>query len=160
MISKKDMLIISSLRKNARIMLIISSLRKNARMNLTSMARKTGIPVSTIFDKIKGFQNNIVTKHTTLINFDLLGYNTRANIILKVNKEDKELLKQYLIKSQNINSFYRINNGFDFMIEGIFRNIKEMEEFLEKLEERFNIEKKEYFYVIDEIKLKTKHLYS
>ena len=38
------------------------------------------------------------------------------------------------------------------MIEAIFRNIKEMEEFLEKLEERFNIEQKEYFYVIDELK--------
>ncbi len=139
MISKKDML-------------IISSLRKNARMNLTSMSRKTGIPVSTIFDKIKCFQNDIVTKHTTLINFDLLGYNTRTKIILKVNKEDKEALKQYLTKNQNINSLYRINNGFDFMIEGVFRNIKEMEEFLEKIEERFNIEQKEYFYVIDELK--------
>ena len=121
-------------------------------MNLTKMAKKTGIPVSTIFDKIRGFQNNIVTKHTTLINFDLLGYNTRSKILLKVGKEDKEVLKAYLLKNHNINSFYRINNGYDFMIEGIFRNIKEMEEFLEDLEEKFTIEKKEYFYIIDDMK--------
>ncbi len=121
-------------------------------MNLTKMAKKTGIPVSTIFDKIRGFQNNIVTKHTTLINFDLLGYNTRSKILLKVGKEDKEALKAYLLKNHNINSFYRINNGYDFMIEGIFKNIKEMEEFLENLEGKFTIEKKEYFYIIDDMK--------
>ncbi|MCK5630482.1 MAG: hypothetical protein KAI26_07725 [Nanoarchaeota archaeon] len=137
---------------NKKDMLIISNLRKDARMNLTKMAKKTGIPVSTIFDKIRGFQNNIVTKHTTLINFDLLGYNTRSKILLKVGKEDKEALKAYLLKNHNINSFYRINNGYDFMIEGIFKNIKEMEEFLENLEGKFTIEKKEYFYIIDDMK--------
>ena len=137
---------------NKKDMMIISNLRKDARMNLTKMAKKTGIPVSTIFDKIRGFQNNIVTKHTTLINFDLLGYNTRSKILLKVGKEDKEVLKAYLLKNHNINSFYRINNGYDFMIEGIFKNIKEMEEFLENLEEKFTIEKKEYFYIIDDMK--------
>ena len=121
-------------------------------MNLTKMARKTGIPVSTIFDKIKGYKGNLVTKHTTLIDFDALGYNTKANIMLKVNKEDKAQLKEYLMKIQCVNSFYRINNGYDFMIEGIFRNIMEMEEFLEKLEEKFAIEKKESFYIIDSLK--------
>ena len=137
---------------NKKDMMIISNLRKDARMNLTKMAKKTGIPVSTIFDKIKGYKGNLVTKHTTLINFDLLGYNTRAKIILKVSKEDKDEIKSYLLKNQNVNSFYRINNGFDFMIEGIFRNIMEMEEFLEILEEQFTIEKKEYFYIIDDLK--------
>ena len=121
-------------------------------MNLTKIARKTGIPVSTIFDKIKSYKGNVVTKHTTLINFDLLGYNTRAKIILKVNKEDKEALKTYLLKNHHLNSFYKINNGYDFMIEGIFKNIKDMEEFLEILEEKFTIEKKEYFYIIDDLK--------
>ena len=137
---------------NKKDMMIISNLRKDARMNLTKMAKKTGIPVSTIFVKIRGFQNNIVTKHTKLINFDLLGYNTRSKILLKAGKEDKEMLKAYLLKNHNINSFYRINNGYDFMIEGIFKNIKEMEEFLENLEEKFTIEKKEYFYIIDDMK--------
>ena len=132
--------------------MIISNLRKDARMNLTKMARKTGIPVSTIFDKIQGYKDNIVTKHTTLINFDMLGYNTRSKILLKAGKEDREALKAYLLKDHNVNSFYRINNGYDFMIEGIFRNIKEMEEFLENLEEKFTIEKKEYFYIIDDMK--------
>ena len=137
---------------NKKDILIISHLRKDARMNLTKMAKKTGIPVSTIFDKIKSYKGNLVTKHTTLIDFDALGYNTKANIMLKVNKEDKIQLKEYLLKNHSVNSFYRINNGFDFMLEGIFQNIMEMEEFLEKLQERFRIEKTEYFYIIDSLK--------
>ncbi|MEA3514002.1 MAG: Lrp/AsnC family transcriptional regulator [Nanoarchaeota archaeon] len=139
MVTKKDLL-------------IISNLRQDARMNLTKMSRNTRIPISTIFDKIKSYNGNIVRKHVALIDFEKLGYNTRAKIILKVNKEDKVALKNYLVKDFNVNSVYRINNGYDFMIETIFQNIKAMEEFLEKLEERFRIEQKEYFYIIDDLK--------
>lgn len=139
MVTKKDLL-------------IISNLRQDARMNLTKMSRNTRIPISTIFDKIKSYNGNIVRKHVALIDFEKLGYNTRAKIILKVNKEDKVALKNYLMKDFNVNSVYRINNGYDFMIETIFQNIKAMEEFLEKLEERFRIEQKEYFYIIDDLK--------
>ncbi|MEA3515257.1 MAG: Lrp/AsnC family transcriptional regulator [Nanoarchaeota archaeon] len=139
MISKKDMM-------------ILSSLRKDARMNLTKMARKTGIPVSTIFDKIKGYKGNLVTKHTTLINFDLIGYNTRAKVILKVKKEDKTAMKGYLFKNQNVNSFYRVNNGYDFMFEAVFRNLKETEEFIEAIEEKFGIIEKQVFYITEDVK--------
>ena len=133
-------------------MMIISSLRKDARMNLTKMAKDTGIPVSTIFDKIRGYKGNIVTKHTTLINFDLLGYNTRANIILKVNKEDKAAMKGFLFNNPNVNSFYKVNNGYDFMFEAVFRNLKETEEFIEAIEEKFGIIEKQVFYITEDVK--------
>jgi len=37
------------------------------------------------------------------------------------------------------------------MVEGIFKNIKDLEEFIETLEDRFKIKSKQVYYVIEEI---------
>ncbi len=131
---------------------ILTNLRHDARMSLTKMSKKTSIPISTIFDRIKIFQDNVIKKHTSLIDFNYLGYSTRANIMLLVDKKDKEAIKDFLLKHQSINSVYKVNNGYDFMIEGVFKQIKEMEDFLEQLEQRFTIVDKKSFFIIDEIK--------
>ena len=137
---------------NKKDLKIISHLRNNARMPLTKMSRKTQIPVSTIFDRMKLHEEGLIIKHTCLLDFSKLGFNTRANINLKVDREDKEALKDFLQKQDCINSIYRINNGFDFMIEGVFRQIKDMEEFLDNIEQKFKIQDKKSFFIIEDLK--------
>ena len=137
---------------NKKDLKIIAHLRQNARMPLTKMSRRTQIPVSTIFDRLKLNENSLIVKHTSLLDFTKLGYNTRANITLRVDREDKEALREYLLKNQSVNSVYKINNGFDFMIEGVFRQIKDMEDFIENLEKRFKIIDKKSFFIIEDIK--------
>ncbi len=140
---------------NKKDLLIVSYLRKNARETLTNMSKKTKIPISTIYEKLRTQNGGIIKKHTSLIDFNKLGYSTRANIMLKVSKESKEAIKEHLLKAQQINSLYRINNGYDFLVEGVFRHLKELEEFLEKLDEKYDIEKNEVYYIIDDIKRET-----
>ena len=91
-------------------------------------------------------------KHTALIDFSALGYNTRVNMMLGVDRKAREDLKKFLKSEQKVNTVYRINNGFDFIVEGIFKNVKELQEFIETIEEKFNITKREVFYIIDDIK--------
>ena len=137
---------------NQKDIKIIANLRQNARMPLTRMSRKTQIPVSTIFDRLKLNENQLIIKHTSLLDFNKLGYNTRANITLRVDREDKQALQEFLIKHQSVNSVYKINNGFDFMVEGIFKQIKDMEEFIEEVEKRFKILDKKSFFIIEDLK--------
>lgn len=133
-------------------LLIISSLRQNARVKLTDMSRMTRVPVSTLFDRMKLHEGNTIQKHTALVDFSKLGYNTRANIILKVKKEDRDSIRDFLMKHSCVNSAFKINNGYDFLIEAVFKNIKEVEDFIELLEEKFKIKAKQVFYVIDDLK--------
>jgi DNA-binding Lrp family transcriptional regulator len=131
---------------------ILAHLRNNARVGLTKLSRETKIPVSTIFDKIKALEESVVIRHTSLIDFQKLGYSTRANISLKVDRNDREALRDYLIKHQYVNSVYKINNGFDFMFEGIFKEIKQMEDFIEHLESKFKILEHKSFFIIEDLK--------
>jgi len=137
---------------NTKDMKILSHLRNDARMSLTSMSKKTSIPISTIFDKIKLLQDDIIKKHTTLLDFNKLGYSTRASIMIAVDREDKDAVKDYLNKHPSINSVYKVNNGYDFMVEGIFRQIKDMEDFLDKIDSKFQIKDKKSYFIIDELK--------
>ncbi|MBD3249080.1 winged helix-turn-helix transcriptional regulator [Candidatus Woesearchaeota archaeon] len=137
---------------NQKDLRIIANLRKDARMPLTKMSRLTHIPVSTIFDRLKMNEDSLIIKHTSLLDFNKLGYNTRANISFKVDREDKEAFKEAIMKSQCVNSVYKINNGFDFMVEGIFKQIKDMEDFLESLEQKFKILEKKSFFIIEDLK--------
>lgn len=134
---------------------IICYLRQNARETLTNMSKKTKIPVSTIYERLKSQNGGLITKHTSLIDFNKLGYSTKAHIMIKVGKNSRDNLKKYLMNYNQINSLYKINNGFDFMIEGIFKHLRELEDFFEDLDEKFLIENKEVYYVIDDLKRET-----
>ncbi|MAG16041.1 hypothetical protein CMO88_03190 [Candidatus Woesearchaeota archaeon] len=139
MISKKDLV-------------IITHLRKNCRETLTDMAKKSRIPISTIYEKIKRNEDRLIRKHTCLVDFTKLGFNTRAKIAIQANISHKKDLTDFLLKHQNINSIFKINNGYDYLIEGVFKNMVDLENFLETLQTKFKIKKQETYFIIDDIK--------
>jgi DNA-binding Lrp family transcriptional regulator len=131
--------------------LILSQLRQNARENLTKISRHTGIPVSTIFDKLRVYEKNIIQKHTSLLNFGKLGYDVWVQLIIKFKNDQKQDAEKFLMKNVMVNSFYKINNGFDFMVEVVFKNMHEYYLFNEKLE-TFGIQKKHEFFILQEMR--------
>ncbi len=133
-------------------LMILANLRKNSRESLTRLSRKTRIPVSTLYDKLKSYSNGIITKHTAIIDFTKLGFHTRANILVKISREQREGAKAFLVNNHNVNSVYKISNGYDYLIEAVFRNVKDIEDFLEQFETKFQIEEKQVYYVIEDIK--------
>ncbi len=133
-------------------LLILSFLRKNSRISLTTMSRKTGIPISTLYDKIKMHQGKIIKKFTSIIDFKKLGYDIKANILIKTHFYDIEKIQSFLEKCFNVNNLQVINNHYNFFVEGIFRDIQELEEFKKKLFEKGKIEAIDIYFIVDELK--------
>jgi DNA-binding Lrp family transcriptional regulator len=137
---------------SAKDIVLMAHLRSNSRETLTKMSRSTRIPISTLYDKLKQHEKGLIQKHTCLVDFTKLGFNTKVNILIKVERELREEVKNFLVKDFNVNSVYKINSGYDFMVEGIFKHIKDMEDFLERLDEKFKLKEKQVYYVIEDIK--------
>ena len=137
---------------NKKDLLILTELRKNSRESLTRMSKNTSIPVSTIHDRIRSYKNDLIAKHTSIIDFSKLGFNARAQILIKVGRENRKEASNLLKNHQNINSVHKISNGYDFSVEGIFRNVKDVEDFLDSFSERFQTEKLQVHYIIEDIK--------
>lgn len=129
----------------------MAELRSDARQKLTTMSRKIHLPISTIYDRIRYHQGKYIYKHSTLLNFEELGFQTRAHILFRVQKEDKEAFAETLQHSPWLNSIYKVNNGYDFLAECIFRNINELENFIEELEHKHKIKAREIFYIVKDL---------
>ncbi len=112
---------INKLQKKDKEKRMLSALRGNARMKLTDLSKVTKIPVSTLFDKIIYFkQKGIIKKFSADLDFQSMGFHSRAVILLSTDKKDKSILLNFLRKHPNINNLHKVNNGYDFCMEVIF----------------------------------------
>jgi Lrp/AsnC family transcriptional regulator, leucine-responsive regulatory protein len=136
---------------NKKEMLLLSYFRNNARESLTRISRKTNIPVSTIFDKLKHYENNIIKKHTALLNFQQLGFDIKICVLFKVHKDQKQPFLSFLLNHTNINSIFRVNSGYDYLAELVFRDMKHLSVFNEQLE-KFAIEDRKEYFILDDLK--------
>ena len=128
---------------------ILTHLRANARKPLVKISEETGIPVSTIFDRLKAHNGDLIKKFTAILNFPKLGFNIRKKIIIKSN--DKEKLLKFLLEHKNVNSVFKVNNGYHFVIDCIFKEMKEWYSFKTELD-NYNIEDSKILDVTEEAK--------
>jgi len=133
-------------------LMVISCLRQNARETLTRMSRKIRMPISTIYDRLRYQERDLIIRHTTLLDFAKMGFNARVSIAIRVNRESRSQICQFLASHPNVNSLFKINNGYDYLIEAVFRHLKELQEFMEQIEAKFPITEKQLFYIVDDVK--------
>jgi DNA-binding Lrp family transcriptional regulator len=129
-------------------MKLYQELRKNGREKLTMLSRTLHMPVSSIFERIR--RSSVLKRFTVLLNYQEMGYSCLTHTIIKVEKAHKDALRSFLKNHPNTNTLLRINNGYDFIVEGVFENMQEAEKFLESLDE-FNIIEEKTHYVLEEI---------
>lgn len=127
---------------------IVSYLRKNSRATLTDISKKTNVPVSTVYDRIKSTNKNIIKKYTSIVDFPKLGYNIRAQILLKAKETQKfhNLIKQ----NYNINSVYRLNSEYNYLFDVIFKTMSGMEKFNRSLDS-LDVEKVQIHFVSEQV---------
>jgi DNA-binding Lrp family transcriptional regulator len=130
---------------------LLMQLRKDGRQPLTEISRKIDMPVSTIFDQLKQNRHELITRFTCLLDFRSIGFNCRAQIVLRIRKDQREEMQQHLLKHPNVNSVYKINNGYDFLVEAVFKDLKEVDDFVERLDEKFKVHEKKVYYIIEDL---------
>ncbi len=131
---------------------IISHLRKDARTSLAAISSDTEIPISTIYDKINRLKgNDVIKSFTTLVDFEKLGYHHQSKVAFKLTPNQKNDFLNFVKEQKCINSIYEINGGFDFMIEMVHRNVKEHADFMDSLDEAFDLLELQEFQLINEI---------
>ena len=126
-------------------------LRNNARSRLTTISRRTHIPVTTIYDTVRRYEKKFILKHACLIDFKKLGYTTKANVVIKAG-ENKRLLLEFLKNATNVNSIFRLNDAYDFMVEVIFKEPEEVDDFVNHLKSKFDVQESMVFGIADDLK--------
>ena len=128
---------------------ILSHLRQDSRQRFISIARKTGMHKLTVSNITKKLQNKGIIKHTALLDFRNMGYGIITSFALKCRQ--KSMLNDFLFSHPNINTLSTIKGSYDFFAEAVFRNMKDMHDFIEELD-RFEIEDMQQIHLIEDIK--------
>lgn len=128
---------------------ILQELRNDSRRSLTEIGNSVDVPLSSVFKKVNRLEKNVIKKYVSLVNFDLLGFSIRINLVLK--SKDREALKEFLLEHPNVNSLYRIGQGFDFLVEAVFPNMLEFENFTEELNNL--VSDKRVFHIIEDLRV-------
>ena len=132
--------------------LIISHLRKDARLSLGAVSRALNVPLSTVYDKLSRLQKEgVIRKQALLLDFAKLGYHHHINLALKVSREQKSALQQFLQNHPSVNSLHEIDGGFDFLAEVISKDIKEYTGFMDGLKESFDLKELHEYQIIEEL---------
>jgi Lrp/AsnC family transcriptional regulator for asnA, asnC and gidA len=118
---------------------ILEHFRKNARKKVTDIAKDVNIPATTVYDKLRSFQNKgIITKHSTIIDFSKIGYQSLSIILFEPSNEKRNSLKEYLVSHPNVNSFYRADYDKHFITECVFEDYDSLNDFVRDTDLRFN----------------------
>ncbi|MFH1399647.1 MAG: Lrp/AsnC family transcriptional regulator [Candidatus Woesearchaeota archaeon] len=120
--------------------LILRQLRRCSRQSITSISKETGIPITTVFTRLKKTRH-LVTKFTSLVNFAKLGYSIKVLILL--HTMDSE------IQDYNINSLHKLDSGRQ-LIEAVFKDMKAYYEFCDLIRKKGIAF--ETFHIIEELK--------
>jgi DNA-binding Lrp family transcriptional regulator len=130
-------------------LVLLKHLRQNSRRSIADLSKETKIPLSTLFDVLRRVESDYVVKYTSLIDFSKIGYGLRVNFIIKSRK--KKELNEFLMKNPNVNSLCSLSGDSDLYAECVFKEMKEVIEFRENIQ-NIGIEKINEIFVVEEVK--------
>lgn len=128
---------------------MIAALRRNSRASLMDISKASGIPVSTVYDKLKRYERGVITKHTSLVDFQKIGYPIRTQILVKIR--DEKRFKEFIENHPYINSVFAIDGAYNYALDCIFKEMQSLYLFHRELE-KCAVEKKDAYFVLKEIK--------
>ena len=120
---------------------VLQALRCNSRESGASLARRIGLATSTSYGIIKLLKKRYIKRHVSLLNYKKIGIPYHSFIYGEHTRSIKNT--KYLKKMQFINNAYGLQ-GKEFVLEILFRSLKEKEETIEQLKKRGCIIKATY----------------
>jgi len=107
---------------------ILDMLRANSRLSEQKIAKKTGIPMTTVHNRAKKMREaGIIEGYTVRLNHAKLGKPITAYVLLKaVNQADQNELLEYIAKIPQVCEAAMITGDFDLMLKARIGGMEEL----------------------------------
>lgn len=113
---------------------IIEVLKDNSSLSIQEIAKKTGIAIATVHNRIKRLKaEGVIKKYTIVIDKAKLGRKMVAYVLIKATpKSDHIALLHHLIKHDHIEDGSAITGEFDIILKVRVADIDELDRFVLK----------------------------
>jgi len=139
--------------------LILDALKKNARASVLEIAKETGLPNTTVHNRIKKLKKDkVIEGYTIRINPQKIGKKIAAYIsitvdyqTLKKQKQTQKQLAEKIAKTPGVIETDIITGGSDILVKVRLKNIEELNKFVtETLRNLDGVEKTETMVILKE----------
>lgn len=111
---------------------IIKVLNRDARMPYKAIAEEVGVSDATVRNRVHRMQEEgIIKKFNVLVDYHKLGRIIKAFIGLRVQPPKLKDIVEHLNEHPDVQVLYRTSGEVDLFVEVIFRDMEELNNFLE-----------------------------
>jgi Lrp/AsnC family leucine-responsive transcriptional regulator len=115
---------------------ILKELQKDGRMNYAEISRRTGIPPSTVHDKItKLVKRGVIKKFTVTLDSEKVGFPVSALIGIETGAEQYRNVAKELCQMHELVKVYGTTAEFDLMAKVRTTSLKKLNEILNRIRE-------------------------
>jgi Lrp/AsnC family transcriptional regulator for asnA, asnC and gidA len=117
---------------------ILRSLKRDGRKPFKAIARELDVSDATVRKRVRRMQKDeIIRQFHVLINYDKIGDFIKAFIGLNVNPPQIQNIVKELMDYPDIQVMYRTTGGWDVFVEVVFKDMQELNWFIEN---KLNVE--------------------
>ncbi len=141
-------------------LMILDELKNNSKQRTSGISKKTGIPITTVHNRVKKLESEgIIKNYTVNIDYEKLGKKISAYILVNViyKLSDGSKLSQRSV-AEKIKSFPRVEEvnimagATDMLIKVRANDVKDLNYFvIEKLRELDGVDKTQTLIVLEEV---------
>ena len=132
---------------------IITALLGNSKISYRKLARKLGVSVATIINRVGRLEKEkIIEGYTTSLDYEKLGYDVKVIIEVRVSRGKLFEVETKIANHPNVAAVFDVTGAFDSMIIANFKTRSEMDKFLKKIQSYEFVERTETKLVLNTVK--------
>ena len=113
---------------------LVKLLARNSRLSVRNLARELGLASSTVHARIKKLvENGLVKRFTILPDYERLGYQLTALILLQIEGGKIVDVGEFVARDPRVMQVYDVTGDYDLAIIAKFRSINELDEFIKRV---------------------------
>jgi len=117
-------------------MKILEMMKENCRAPAKEIGQKTGIPITTICNRIRKMESEgVIRKYRAVVDNNKVGNPVEAFIRIDVGRNPEKLVEQ-LINRPEVEECYVVSGSIEVLLKAAFSDMKKMHDFISALNSR------------------------
>jgi len=132
---------------------ILNLLMDNSKLSYRKLAVRLGVSVATIMNRINKLEKEkIIKKYSAVIDYEKLGYDIAILTEVRIAHGNRIDVEKSISEHPNVRSVFDVTGGVDALVFAIFKNRREMDGFLKRIQSIQSVERTETKLILNTLK--------
>jgi DNA-binding Lrp family transcriptional regulator len=129
---------------------LLKALEADSRVRLRVLAKKFNTSITTVHNHLKALKDDgTIKRFSAVLDYEALGYKLKAVIGVNIAKGQLAEVESVLAKFKEVLCVYDVTGSFDAFLVTRFKNIKELNSFVKKIQKLEFIDRTETSVVLE-----------